>query len=95
LCCALEAHGDDLHFKKTISVGGNPVTSSEVWVKGARERSVTTSPAGNTITLRQCDLKRMVAVNEQNQAYVVANRNHGFRSSASSFAGVIGFHKPC
>jgi hypothetical protein len=23
------------------------------------------------------------------------NRSHGFRSSASSLAGAIGFHKPC
>ena len=42
LCCALAAHGDDLHFKKTIFVGGNPVASSEARVRGARERSVTT-----------------------------------------------------
>jgi ribosomal 50S subunit-recycling heat shock protein len=73
LCCAVAAHGDDLHVKKTISVGGNTVPSSEVWVNGARERSVTSSPAGNTITLRQCDLERTVTVNEQNQAYVVAD----------------------
>ena len=52
LSCAVPAHGDDLHFKKTISVGGNPVTSSEIWVKGARERSVTSSPAGSEHTNR-------------------------------------------
>ena len=65
LCCAVGLHGDDLHFKKTISVGGNTVTSFEVWVRGARERSVTSSPAGNTITLRQCDLKRTVTVHDR------------------------------
>lgn len=73
LWCAMSAQGDDLHFKKTISVGGNAVSSSEVWVKGARERSVTNSAAGKVITLRQCDLKRTVTVNEQTQAYVIAN----------------------
>jgi len=70
--CAGEGLGDDLHFKKTISVGGNAVSSSEIWVKGARERAVTSSPAGNTITLRQCDLKRTVTLNEQTQSYVIA-----------------------
>jgi ribosomal 50S subunit-recycling heat shock protein len=70
--CAAIALGDDLHFKKTISVGGSAVSSSEVWVKGARERAVTNSAAGNTITLRQCDLKRTVTVSEQSQSYVIA-----------------------
>jgi hypothetical protein len=64
---------EDLHFKKNISVGGNSVSSSEVWVKGARERTVASTPAGNTITLRQCDLKRTLTLNEQSQAYLIAN----------------------
>src|SRR5882762_7114792 len=71
MTCVELAQADDLHFKKTISVGGNAVSSSEIWVKGARERAVTSSPAGNTITLRQCDLKRTVTVNEQSQSYVI------------------------
>ncbi len=62
---------EDLHFKKDISVGGSPVSSSEVWVKGARERMVTSSSAGNTVTIRQCDLKRTVTVNDQTQTYLV------------------------
>jgi hypothetical protein len=70
--CSVAMHGDDLHFKKTVSVGGNSVSSSEIWVKGARERSVSSSPAGNTINLRQCDLKRTVTLNEKTEAYVVA-----------------------
>jgi len=73
MTCVELAQADDLHFKKTISVGGNAVSSSEIWVKGARERAVTSSPAGNTITLRQCDLKRTVTVNEQSQSYVIAD----------------------
>jgi hypothetical protein len=70
--CSVATHGDDLHFKKTVSVGGSAVSNSEIWVKGARERSVTSSPAGNTINLRQCDLKRTVTLNEKTEAYVVA-----------------------
>jgi len=70
LSFSLAAQADDLHFKKTISVGGTTVSSSEVWVKGARERSVTNSPTGTTVTLRQCDMKRSVTLNEQTQAYI-------------------------
>jgi len=64
------ANAEDLHFKRNISVGGNSVSSSEVWVKGARERSVMSSAAGNIVTLRQCDLKRTVIVNDQTQSYM-------------------------
>lgn len=69
----LAASADDLHFKKSISVEGNPVSGSETWVKGARERTVTKSPAGDLVSLRQCDLKRTVMVNEQSQSYFVVN----------------------
>ena len=71
LFCSLTLLADDLHLKKTVSVGGTPVTTSEIWVKGARERSVTNSPTGNTTTIRQCDLKRTVTLNDQTQAYLV------------------------
>jgi hypothetical protein len=70
LSFSLASQADDLHFKKTISVGGTTVSSSEVWVKGARERSVTNSPTGTTVMLRQCDLKRSVTLNEKSQAYM-------------------------
>jgi hypothetical protein len=69
----LAAPADDLHFKKSISVEGNPVSGSETWVKGARQRTVTESPAGDVVSLRQCDLKRTVTVNEQSQSYFVVN----------------------
>jgi hypothetical protein len=69
---ASAARADDLHLKRTLSVEGNAVSSSEVWIKGARERSVTNSPTGTTVTLRQCDLKRTVTLNDQTQAYMVA-----------------------
>jgi hypothetical protein len=69
LVCAAQA--EDLHLKKTISISGNQVSSSEVWVKGARERSLTSSPTGKMITLRQCDLKRTLMINEQTQSYFV------------------------
>ena len=68
---AMATGAEDLHFKKSISVEGNKVSTSETWVKGGRERTVTASPAGNIVTLRQCDLKRTVTLNEQSQSYLV------------------------
>lgn len=67
------SEAQDLHFKKNITVAGNVVSSSETSIKGARIRDVNQTPAGNTITLRQCDLKRTVTINEQAQSYYVAN----------------------
>jgi hypothetical protein len=69
LLVANVAHAQDLHFQKNISVGGNVISSTETSIKGARERTVTQTPAGNTITIRQCDLKRTVTINEAAQAY--------------------------
>jgi hypothetical protein len=69
----LAARADDLHFKKDVTVEGNSVSGSETWVKGARERTVTKSPAGDLVSLRQCDLKRTVTVNEQSQSYFIVN----------------------
>ena len=66
------AQAQDLHLKKTVSVEGNAVSSSEIWVKGARQRNVTTSPTGTTVMLHQCDLKRTVTINDQAQTYLVA-----------------------
>jgi hypothetical protein len=63
----------DLHIKKNISVGGYSVSTTETSIKGARERSVNQGPNGSTITLRQCDLKRTLTLNEQAQTYLVSN----------------------
>lgn len=63
----------DLHIKKSISVGGNYVSATETSIKGARERSVNQGPNGSTITLRQCDLKRTLTLNEQAQTYLVSS----------------------
>jgi hypothetical protein len=67
------ASAQELHIKKNISVGGNFISSTDSSIKGARERSVTQGPNGSTITLRQCDLKRTLTINEQQQTYFVAD----------------------
>lgn len=68
------AQAEDLHFKKNISVGGNVVSSSETSIKGARTRDVNQGPArAAMVTIRQCDLKRTISLNDQNQTYFVVN----------------------
>jgi hypothetical protein len=85
----LTALAQDLHFKRNISVGGNTVSSSEVWVKGARERTAISNPAANMITLRQCDLKRTLTISDQAQTYLVANdpRDESAAKAAAMFGG--------
>ncbi len=73
LAGTLAAQAQDLHIKKSITVGGNFVSSTETSIKGARERTVSQSPTGNTITLHECDLKRTITINEQSQTYFIAN----------------------
>src|SRR5215467_853091 len=82
-------HGEDLHFTRNVSVAGNSVSSSEVWVKGARERSATKSPTGNIVTLRQCDLKRTLTINDQTQAYLVIGdpQDDATTQAAAMFGG--------
>jgi len=73
LAATQTAPAQDLHIKKSITVGGNFVSSTETSIKGPRERTVSQSPTGTTITLRQCDLKRTITINDQAQTYFVAN----------------------
>jgi hypothetical protein len=70
LVMAQALYGADLHFKKNISVGGTSVSSSETWVKGARERTVTSSPTGNLVSVRQCDMKRTLTISDQTRTYL-------------------------
>ena len=71
MLAAVIAQAQDLHIKKSITVGGNFVSSAESSIKGARERTVTQGPNGSTITVRQCDLRRTLTLNEQSQTYFV------------------------
>ena len=73
LTAACAAQGEDLYLKKSISVAGNVVSSSETSIKGARTRDVNQGPSGSTVTIRQCDLKRTVTLNDQAQTYLVVS----------------------
>jgi len=69
---AMASEAQDLHIKKNVSVGGYVASTMETSIKGARTRDVTTTPGASTITLRQCDRKQTVTINEQAQTYYVA-----------------------
>src|SRR3954469_3558462 len=73
LAVSSASQAQDLHIKKNISAGGYVVSTTETSIKGARERSVTQSANGSTVTLRQCDLRRTVTMDEANQTYFVAD----------------------
>lgn len=64
---------EDLHIKKSITVGGNFVSSTETSIKGARERTLSQGPNGSSITVHQCDLKRSISLNEQVRTYLVTD----------------------
>ena len=53
-------------------MNGNTLSTSETWISGKRERTVTASPAGDVVAIHQCDLKRTVNVNDAAQAYFIA-----------------------
>ncbi len=71
LLATVASGAQDLHIKKSITVGGNFVSNTETSIKGPRERTVSQSPNGSLITIRQCDLKRTISVNEQQQTYFI------------------------
>lgn len=71
MLAAVVAQAQDLHIKKSITVGANVVSTSDTSIKGPRERTVTQTPNGSTINLRQCDLRRTLTLNEQAQAYLI------------------------
>ncbi|HEX3322012.1 MAG TPA: hypothetical protein VHR84_15000 [Terriglobales bacterium] len=73
LLIGIGLQAQDLHIKKNILVGGNFTSSAETSIKGARERTVTQTQGGTTVTLKQCDLKRTLTLNDQTQTYMVAN----------------------
>lgn len=79
----------DLQIKKSITVAGNEVSSIETSIKGARERTVSQTPAGSTIAVHQCDLKRTLHINDQAQTYFIANdpQDDAALKTAAMFAG--------
>lgn len=86
----LQGQAQDLHIKKNVSVGGIFISTTDTSIKGARERSVNQGPGGNTVTLRQCDARRTLILNEQAQTYLVSNdpQDENAAKSAAIATGV-------
>ena len=72
LLFTVAGQAQDLQIKKSITVGGNVISSTDSAIKGARERTVTQTAGGSTVMIRQCDLKQTVHINDQSQTYFVA-----------------------
>jgi len=87
LLLAAAAQSQDLQIKKNITIGGNVISSQDTSIHGARERTVTQTPGGSTVTLRQCDLKRTLTLNDQTKTYLVANdtKEDGNAKAAAMF----------
>jgi hypothetical protein len=64
-----DVHIPDVHIKKNITVNGSFASSVDVSLKGARERTA----SGTSVTVRQCDMKRTLTLNEEAQTYLVTN----------------------
>ena len=72
LLFTVAGQAQDLQIKKSITVGGNVISSTDSAIKGARERTVTQTAGGSTVMIRQCDLKQTVHINDQSQTYFIA-----------------------
>lgn len=69
LACALGLQAQELHIKKNVSVNGYVISTVDTSIKGQRSREVSQTPAGTSVILRQCDLRRTVTLNDQEQTY--------------------------
>jgi hypothetical protein len=77
LACSLVIPASaDMKSKKKMTMGAGqqgaaPAFESASYVKGARERSEMNMMGFQTISITQCDLKRIVTLNEKNKTYMI------------------------
>ena len=61
----------DIKIKYRSTVAGQTSESTSM-IKGARERSESRSPfGGDSVTITQCDLKRLIQINESTRKYLI------------------------
>lgn len=75
LLTAASYAGDDLTITEKMTAGGATFTTQTL-VKGSRERTTMDMGAGvstgmSTVTIRQCDLKRSLTVNDSQKTYLI------------------------
>jgi hypothetical protein len=78
---------DDLTMTKKITIGANNITAQTL-IKGARERTTMDVGTGAPIvTIRQCDLKRSLTVNDKQKTYLIRpDLEEGDNSKAAAMA---------
>jgi hypothetical protein len=63
--------GNDLTLTKKITVGTNSMTQQTL-IKGPRERTtMDTGTGASVVTIRQCDLKRSLSINDSRKTYLI------------------------
>jgi hypothetical protein len=74
----------DIRIKKKQDIAGRTITS-EVAIKGPRERSESEiMPGMKSITIRECDLKRNITINESARKYLIEPMVSGADNSGRS-----------
>jgi len=74
----------DIRIKKKQDIAGRTITS-EVAIKGPRERSESEiMPGMKSITIRECDLKRNITINEAARKYLIEPMVSGADNSGRS-----------
>ncbi len=90
LAAAASVAADDLTITETMTVGGTGFTTRRL-VKGPRERTTVDMGAGvSAVTIRQCDLKRSLTVNDSLKTYMVLPDLEELDSSKAAAAAFIG-----
>ncbi len=85
---------EDLTMTKKVTAGGNSFTT-QMLVKGSRERTTMSMGAGmNSVTIRQCDLKRSVTVNDSQKSYLIRPDIEEGDSSKAAAAALLGAAPP-
>ncbi|HUQ50544.1 MAG TPA: hypothetical protein VM056_07525 [Terriglobales bacterium] len=78
----------DVKVKSRMTVAGNSMETSS-YIKGARQRQEMAAAPGYTmITIIQCDLNRMVQLNERTKMYMITLLNDAPATTPSSDAGL-------
>jgi hypothetical protein len=78
-----------VRYKTTVGTAGGQGSSGEsvTMIKGARERSETTSSGGygfNTTSITQCDLKRTIQFSDTTKKYVITPMDAGESNASTS-----------
>ncbi len=90
LLAAANFAADDLTITEKITAGETAFTTQRL-VKGPRERTTADMGTGvSTVTIRQCDLKRSLTVNDSLKTYMVLPDLEEIDSTKAAAAALLG-----